>query len=110
MANREDLEGLPEPPPGGTGVWTPPMTQAQFPPGIEIKRFFRLPEEQVEMEHFIMAPVRLGRASSALFNFQAYLRNKIKHEDHSDDVYEALEEVESVFRDELLESGVDLDW
>ena len=63
---------------------------------------FNLPEDQTEFEIANNA----NKYYSALFKFQQYLRNKLKHEDLSDDRIFVVEQIQSDFLQMLYDEEV----
>ena len=63
---------------------------------------FNLPDDQTEFD----IATNANKYYSALFNFQQYLRNKLKHEDLSDDRIFVIEQIQSDFLQMLYDEEV----
>ena len=63
---------------------------------------FNLPEDQTEFD----IATNANKYYSALFNFQQYLRNKLKHEDLSEHDILVLEAIQSDFLQMLYDEEV----
>lgn len=69
----------------------------------KIKVDFNLPEEREEFLHYFNG----GKYYLIITDFENFLRNKLKYEDLSDEVYSVIEMVQKEFYGLLEEENVD---